>query len=78
MLASHPIGEAKDSDRTRTIVDLTRLERIRGLLLARGTDVSSAKLLLFGRSGFEATLTATAAKRDDVELIDLGRIRHGW
>jgi AAA+ ATPase superfamily predicted ATPase len=71
------IGEAKDSDRTRTVADLTRLERVRGLLTARGADVASAKLLVFGRSGFDTDLINAARTRPDVELVDLDRIRHG-
>jgi len=77
----HPVvrvlGEAKDADRPRTRGDLARLERIRGLLVGRGVDAADAKLLLFGRSGFDRELTAAAAGRQDVELIDLDRLRYG-
>lgn len=71
------IGEAKASDRARTLADLDRLDRIRGLLIARGVRTASAKLLLFGRSGFDINLTQAAAERHDVELVDLHRIWHG-
>jgi hypothetical protein len=71
------LGEAKHSDRQRTIADLTRLERVRSLLVARGVDATSSKLLLFSRSGFDVDVTGTARKRGDVELVDLERIRHG-
>lgn len=70
------IGEAKDSGTQRSSTDLARLQHIRALLMARGTHAASAKLLIFGRSGFDADLTATASRRDDVELVDLDRIRH--
>lgn len=71
------LGEAKDSDRPRTIGDLRRLESSRELLAARGADVQGAKLLLFGRSGFDSELRSTAGSRADVELVDLERIRSG-
>lgn len=71
------IGEAKDSDRIRGLDDLARLEHIRGLLVDRGVDAAAAKLLIFGRSGFDRALTASARSRGDVELVDLERIRHG-
>lgn len=71
------LGEAKDSDRQRRIDDLERLDGIRGLLAKRGVDATSAKLLLFGRSGFDRELSTAAEARDDVELVDLERIRYG-
>ncbi|MGH3950377.1 MAG: hypothetical protein ACRDSE_14860, partial [Pseudonocardiaceae bacterium] len=71
------IGAAKDSDRPRTRSDLLRLEHIRALLVARGVDATGAKLLVFGRSGFDRELTDAANTRSDVELVDLDRIRHG-
>ncbi|MDQ0933240.1 hypothetical protein [Streptomyces turgidiscabies] len=61
----------------RTLADLDRLDRIRGLLIARGVRTASAKLLLFGRSGFDINLTRAAAERHDVELVDLHRIWYG-
>ena len=79
--APHPtvrlIGEAKNSDKPRTLSDLERLDMIRGVLAARGVDTSGARLLLFGRSGFSPDVEAQAHRRRDVELIDLERIRHG-
>jgi uncharacterized protein len=68
------IGEAKSSDCERTLRDLSRLDRMRGLLVAEGADCAHAKLLLFGRSGFASELKAVAGDRGDVELIDLRRI----
>ncbi len=70
------IGEAKASETARTMANLTHLERSRGLLAGRA-DVGRTKLVLFGRAGFEAELLATAAKRDDVELVDLARLYEG-
>ncbi|MDN5851395.1 MAG: ATP-binding protein [Actinomycetia bacterium] len=71
------LGEAKDSDRPRRLDDLQRLDDIRRLLVTRGVDATDARLLLFGRSGFDRDLGRAAAARDDVELVDLERIRHG-
>lgn len=71
------IGEAKASDRPRTWSDLVRLERIRNLLVADGSDCADARLLLFGRSGFTPDLHGAAATRADVELIDLDRLYNG-
>jgi len=71
------IGEAKASDRVRTVADLDRLDRVRGLLVARGVRAAAAKVLLFGRSGFDAHLTEAAADRRDVELVDLARLWRG-
>ncbi|MGW5973715.1 hypothetical protein [Streptomyces sp. NPDC055186] len=68
---------SKVSDRARTLADLDRLDRIRGLLVARGARAASAKLLLFGRPGFDLDLTRAAAERHDVELVDPHRIWHG-
>lgn len=70
------IGEAKSSENPRSLADLTRLERLRGLLAARA-DVVRTKLLLFGRSGFDADLSALARTRSDVELVDLARLYKG-
>lgn len=70
------IGEARSGERPRTMSDLARLERLRGLLSTRA-DASGARLLLFGRSGFEADLVAAAGCRTDVELIDLERLYEG-
>lgn len=71
------IGEAKSSDRERTLHDLQRLDRARGLLVADGADCAQARLFLFGRSGFAESLRSAAAGRNDVELIDLVRIYSG-
>ncbi len=72
------IGEAKDSDRSRPVADVARLERIRALLVARGVGAEGAKLLVFGRSGFDPELAGLAAGRSDVELVDIDRIRAGY
>ncbi|MFP3988858.1 ATP-binding protein [Streptomyces sp. E11-3] len=71
------MGEAKSSDRARTLSDLERLDRIRELLVARGVPAAGARLLLFGRSGFDLNLTEAARGRPDVELVDLERVWHG-
>lgn len=71
------IGEARSSDRKRTLADLHRLERARALLAADGADCTSSKLLLFGRSGFDRALRTAASRRQDVELIDLVRLYSG-
>lgn len=71
------IGEAKATNRPRTVGDLDRLERIRVLLGQRGHDSAATRLLLFSRTGFTAGLLDTARTRDDVELIDLGRLYDG-
>lgn len=70
------IGEAKASDRPRTVADLTRLDRLRGSLAGRA-DMSHARLLLFGRSGFAGDLVAAARRRKDIELVDLARLYGG-
>lgn len=70
------IGEAKGGEAKRAQSDLQRLERLRGLLTSRA-DAASAKLLLFGRSGFDADLEEAARGREDVELIDLRRLYEG-
>lgn len=71
------LGEAKASDRVRTLADLERLQRIQGLLTARGMWAADARLLLFGRSGFDENLTRAADKRPDVTLVDLKRLWRG-
>lgn len=70
------IGEAKSSDRERGLRDLERLETLR-VELARRADAGQAKLLLFGRSGFTSDLVNEAARRRDVELVDLARLYEG-
>jgi AAA+ ATPase superfamily predicted ATPase len=68
------LGEAKSSNRARTTTDLRRLERIRDLLAAQDARDGGARLVLFGRCGFDAELTAVAAERDDVGLVTLGEL----
>lgn len=70
-------GEAKDSDVPRPTADLHRLEKIRDLLIERGYRAEGARLLVFGRSGFDKGLTGQASHRSDVELVDLERLRSG-
>ena len=70
------IGEAKAA---RTPVDareLRRLEHVRGLLPSTRIE-QPPKLLLFGRGGFSAELTAEAGARPDVELIGMERLYRG-
>lgn len=66
------LGEAKVGE-TLTLAHLRRLERARTQLGRRATD---AKLLLFGRA-IDASLQAQAARRSDVELVDLERLYGG-
>lgn len=71
------IGEAKHTNRLRTIADLDRLTSIRTLLTDRGQARATTKLLLFSATGFDRNLTALAEQRDDIELIDLDRMYNG-
>lgn len=71
------LGEAKHTNAKRTIADLQRLERVRGLVADKRPAAASAKLLLFSASGFDRNLTNEANERHDVELIDLVRIYGG-
>ncbi len=70
------IGEAKGGAAGRTLADLRKLERGRAIL-GEKARVDQAKLLLFSRSGFNPDLLEFAAKRDDVELVDLERLYRG-
>ena len=70
------IGEAKASATPVAARELRRLEHLRGLLPSARVG-PPPKLLLFGRAGFSAELTAEAATRPDVELIGLDRLYHG-
>lgn len=65
------LGEAKSSNKERTLGDLARLERIRVVLAKQDTGNASAHLVLFGRSGFDRNLTSEATGRPDVHLLDL-------
>ncbi len=71
------LGEAKSSNRQRTLADIERLEGIRSLLAARGADTEGAQLALFGREGFDSKLQRAAAKRSDMHLIDLNTLYTG-
>lgn len=68
------LGEAKSSNRLRSVGDLRRLERIRALLAARDERDATAHLVLFGRSGFDAEVSAAAAGRGDVHLVSLAEM----
>lgn len=69
------LGEAKASERLRSLEDLRRLERARSLLAASDrADVSEARLALFGRKGFAPDLRRSADKRRDIVLVDLERM----
>ena len=70
------IGEAKGGTALRTMGDLERLRRLRDAL-GRRADVSRAKLLLFGRSGFAPDVIGAGREHPDVELIDLERLYNG-
>lgn len=72
----YAIGEVKGGEAIRTVADLRRLDRLRGLLSSRA-DTADTKLILFGRSGFTDDLVALGTGRGDVELVDLARIYDG-
>ena len=65
------LGESKSTNSQRTLSDLVRLERIRGLLAAKGRDAAGAHLALFSRTGFDKDLIAAAKRRADVHLVTL-------
>jgi hypothetical protein len=72
------LGEAKASERMRTLADLARLDRARLAISAGGRgDATGARLALFSRGGFDAALRREATRRGDVELVDLGRLYEG-
>lgn len=66
------IGEAKAGE-TASRGHLAHLERVRA---AVGTRAATAKLLVFAPS-FAGDLAEAAARRDDVELVDLARLYRG-
>ena len=69
------IGEAKATNSPMDLPHLERLEHLRSLLPS--TKINGLpKLLLFARSGFTPALVDLAARRADVELIDLHRLYH--
>ncbi|MGJ6961121.1 AAA family ATPase [Streptosporangium sp. G11] len=70
------IGEAKGTTTPVPLAELQRLEHLRGLLPSAKV-AALPKLLLFSRSGFTADLVHTAARRSDVELVDLERLYGG-
>jgi len=68
------LGEAKATNRGRTLSDLHRLDQIRALLAGRGFDMSTTQLALFSRQGFDQNLVAEVEKRPDAHLIDLSEL----
>jgi len=70
------IGEAKGTGSPMDIAHLERLEHLRGLLPSAKVN-STPKLLLFARSGFTPVLADLAARRADVELVDMDRLYRG-
>lgn len=73
----HAIGEAKLS--RLSPADLNRLDRRAALVEANGRVrlAPRVKRLLFSATGFDPALHTAAAKRDDVELVDLERMYGG-
>lgn len=70
------IGEAKCTSAPVGLAQVERLEHIRGLLPSSKVT-SLPKLLLFGSSGFTRDVQTAAARRADVELVDLTRLYAG-
>jgi uncharacterized protein len=70
------IGEAKARTGPRSVKDIERLERLRGLLASR-IDTTGTKLLLFSSSGFERDVIEKANGRSDIEVVDLQRMYGG-
>ena len=69
------LGEAKHSTTTRSMRDVTRLERIRDLLARReDLDLSETRLAVFGAGGFDRALKLAAQDRSDLVLIDLDNL----
>ncbi|MER5223513.1 AAA family ATPase [Streptomyces flaveus] len=68
------IGEAKATATPRSLTDLQRLERIRGLLITQGHQADNAVLALYSLNGFWPDLEAHATERPDVLLIDLAAL----
>ncbi|GAB2800763.1 ATP-binding protein [Streptomyces chlorus] len=70
------IGEAKGTVTPVGLPQLERLEHLRGLLPSARVG-ALPKLLLFARSGFTNDLRHEAERRNDVELVDPGRMYQG-
>ncbi|MEO3790640.1 ATP-binding protein [Nonomuraea sp. B10E15] len=64
------IGEAKCTNKARTMADLHRLRHLRELLLSLGWDAGDASFVLFSQDGFSSDLE-TAASDGQVHLLDL-------
>lgn len=73
----HAVGEAKLS--RLGPADLERLDRLVALIEANGRALTTARTrrLMFSATGFEPALRASAAVRDDIELIGLERLYSG-
>ena len=67
------LGEAKWRSDAVGLDQLTRLEHLRALMRLP----ADVKLLLFSRAGFVEALHTEAARRGDVELVDLTRLYAG-
>src|SRR5262249_45502838 len=70
------IGEAKVTGSPMDVAQLERLDHVRDLLPSAKIN-GQPKLLLFSRGGFARVLVDVAAKRGDVELVDIDRMYHG-
>lgn len=66
------IGEAKYATAPRTNADFARLERARELLPG-GRVRDDCRLLLFAAAGCDVAATRLAARRADLEIVDLAR-----
>lgn len=67
------LGEAK-WEKIMGLRHLDRLARARDLLGGRGWNTASAILACYSGAGFDASLQAAAAVRDDVVLVDAARL----
>ncbi|MFN2496235.1 MAG: ATP-binding protein [Pseudonocardiaceae bacterium] len=67
------IGEVKSTVRPISVTTITRLDHLRDLL-PDSQVVAPPRLLLFSRAGFTADTLRAAARRHDVELVDLDRL----
>lgn len=70
------LGEAKAGTAPLGPAAVERLAHVRDLITV-GRHASDPRLLLFARGGFTPQTTALAARRGDVELIDLERLYRG-
>lgn len=68
------LGEAKARLGQRGMPDLDRLQAIQRSLPDIGWDATGAVLALFSTTGFTPELARVAARRTEVELVDLARL----